>query len=148
MLVECKCMCFFCISHCRYVINFTFVSVRRFILLRLSYLRVAAGGESHHQLPGLSGAVNRSRKAGGSLGGKLRPGLPLGHRGRRAPQTGQLHYCVNRQSPLITHVQKYVVSHLCVSPKSQQTFLIQGVQFVSDTSLRGMKIESRVPLSS
>lgn len=47
-----------------------------------------AGGESHHQLAGVPGAAGRSRKAGGPIGGELRAGLPLGHRGRRAPQTG------------------------------------------------------------
>lgn len=47
------------------------------------------GCEPHHQLTGVPGAADRSREAGGSLGGKLRPGLPLSHRGWRAPQTGQ-----------------------------------------------------------
>lgn len=53
-------------------------------------LFVVVGGESHHQFAGLPGAVNRSWKAGGSLSGKLRAGLPLSHRRWRAPQTGQL----------------------------------------------------------
>lgn len=47
------------------------------------------GCEPHHQLTGLPGAVNRSWKAGGSLGGKLCPGLPFSHRRWRAPKTGQ-----------------------------------------------------------
>lgn len=48
-----------------------------------------AGRQPHHQFPGVPGAAHRSRKAGGSLGGKLHPGLPLGHRGRRAAKTGR-----------------------------------------------------------
>lgn len=40
---------------------------------------LCAGGESHHQLPGVSGAADRGREAGGPLSGELRAGLPGCH---------------------------------------------------------------------
>lgn len=54
-----------------------------------TFLLAVVGCEPHHQLTSVPGAVDRSREAGGSLGGKLRTGLPLSHRRWRAPQTGQ-----------------------------------------------------------
>ncbi len=72
--------------------EFNFLTLSPLFLLHLfiylffyAFHLVVVGGESHHQFTGLPGAANRSRKAGGSLGGKLRPGLPLSHRRWRAP---------------------------------------------------------------
>lgn len=54
-----------------------------------TFVLAAVGCEPHHQLTGVPGTIDRSREAGGPLGGKLRPGLPLGHGRWRAPQTGK-----------------------------------------------------------
>lgn len=61
-----------------------------FLFFSVHFSLAFVGCESHNQFTSVPGAVDRSRKAGGSLGGKLRPGLPLSHRRWRAPQTGQL----------------------------------------------------------
>lgn len=75
-------------------LNFYLASIMSFVTCRcvssLHFSLAVVGCESNHQFTGVPGAVDRSWKASGSLSGKLRPGLPLGHRRWRAPQTGQL----------------------------------------------------------
>lgn len=51
----------------------------RLLLTSPGCMCFAAGGESHHQLPGVSGAADRSREAGGSLRGELCAGVPGCH---------------------------------------------------------------------
>lgn len=75
-------------------LNFYFASIMSFVTCWcVSFLHFSLAGlgcESDHQFTSVPGAVDRSWKAGGSLSGKLRPGLPLSHRRWRAAQTGQL----------------------------------------------------------
>lgn len=69
-----------------------YVLCSSFVFFAWHFSLAVVGCEPHHQLTSVSGAVDWSWKAGGSLGGKLRPGLPLSHRRWRAPQTGQLDF--------------------------------------------------------